>query len=362
MATLNLPKRDNIPTSPFYVRDLRAFATGAMVTLFATMLLVSFLTPFAYMVLTSFKTRDQIVDSATGSVLPVTNQTFEYEGEELPLLFVPQEDGSTQQLALLQGRRQDSTFIDPANPDAGPIEWVGRWRSLDPVTELDIQFGNYPEAWERIDFPRLLFNTLVIAGVGLIGTLISCVMVAYAFARFPIPGKSFIFLVLIATIILPRQIMLVPLFAFFSVIGWTGTWLPLIVPHFFANAYNVFLLRQYFLQLPKELDEAAMIDGANPLRILLSVIVPQSWPVIISVALFHLVFAWNDYFEPLIYTLGNPEIQPIAVGIQQFNFQFGREPQLIQATALLGMLLPVMLFFMAQRFFMRGVVITGVDK
>lgn len=348
--------------SPFFDKQLREFTMYASVTLFATMLLVAFLTPFAYMFLTSFKTKDQIVDSATGSILPVTNQTISYEGEELPLLRVPLEDGTEDILALLNGRRRDSTFVDPDNLDAEPVEWEGRWRTLVPVTVQEWHPENYAEAWNIANFPRMLFNTTMIALFGLIGTLISCVMVAYAFARFPIPGKSFMFMLLIATIILPRQVMLVPLFAFFSFIGWTGTWLPLIVPHFFANAYNVFLLRQYFLQLPKELDEAAMMDGANPLQILIYVIVPQSWPVIIAVALFHLVFAWNDYFEPLIYTLGNPSIQPIAVGIQQFNFRYSQQPQLIQATALLGLLVPVILFFLAQRFFMRGVVITGVDK
>jgi len=348
--------------SPVFDADFRRFGMYATVTLFATMILVAFLMPFAYMFLTSFKTKDQIVDSATGSVLPVTNVTIDYEGEELPLLIVPLEDGTVQELALLDSGRRDSTFIDPENLDAAPIEWEGRWRTLSPVTRPEWHPENYAEAWEIADFPRLLFNTVMIAFFGLVGTLISCVMVAYAFARFPIPAKGLIFMVLIATIIMPRQVMLVPLFAFFSTIGWTGTWLPLIVPHFFANAYNVFLLRQYFLQLPRDLDEAAMMDGANPLQVLLFVIVPQSWPVIISVALFHIVFAWNDYFEPLIYTLGNPDIQPIAVGIQQFNFRYAQQPQLIQATALLAMLIPVIMFFLAQRFFMRGVVITGVEK
>lgn len=360
MATITSDK--TTVSSPFFAKDLRHFTAMASVTLFSTMILVVFLTPFAYMLLTSFKTKDQIIDSATGSILPVTNATIDYEGEELPILLVPQEDGSLRELALLNGTRRSSTFVDPNNLDAEPIEWEGRWRQLAPVTMSEWHPENYAEAWEIADFPRLLFNTVVIALTGLIGTVISGVCVAYAFARFPIPGKTFLFLLLIATIILPRQVMLVPLFAFFNFIGWTGTWLPLIVPHFFSNAYNVFLLRQYFLQLPKDLDEAAMIDGATPLQILLYVIVPQSWPVIISVSLFHLVFAWNDYFEPLIYTLGNPDIQPIAVGIQQFNFRYSQQPQLIQATALLGMLIPVLLFFVAQRFFMQGVVITGVDK
>jgi len=202
----------------------------------------------------------------------------------------------------------------------------------------------------------------MIAIIGMTGTLLSSVSVAYAFARFPLPGKNILFIILIGTIILPGQVTLIPTYAFFASIGWTGTWLPLTVPHFFANAYNVFLLRQYFMTLPKELDEAAMIDGAGPFRILTSVILPLSWPVIISVALFHFVFAWNDYFGPLLYLLGKPELQPISVGVQIFNYQYGPRPELVQATSLMAMILPLVLFFLGQRFFMRGVILTGVDK
>lgn len=280
---------------------------------------------------------------------------------DLDLYKVPWEDGE-RKLALLEAGRKESTFIDPDNPEAGPIVWQGRWRTLQQVLKFSPRTGNFKTAWDGINFPLLFRNTLIIAVTGMIGTVLSSTCVAYAFSRFPIPGKQIIFMVLIGTIILPRQVTLVPTYAFFSRIGWTGTWLPLIVPHFFANAYNVFLLRQYFLTLPREMDEAAMIDGAGPFRILRSVIIPQSYPVIVAVSLFHFVYAWNDYFEPLIYLLGKPELQPITVGIQRFNFIYDQQPHLIQATAMLGLILPVLLFFMAQRFFMRGVVITGVEK
>lgn len=349
-------------TSPKVVKQVKNLALISLVTMFAGVILVAYLLPFAYMTLTSLKDKDQIVASATGSVLPLSPITIEYDGQEYEIFKVPLADGLVRELALYKPGRQDSTFIDPENLDAEPIVWEGRWRTLEQVMEFAPRTGNYKAAWELADFPRLIFNTAFIAVAGVIGTLLSCVCVAYAFARFPIPAKRFLFMVLISTIILPRQVMLVPTFAFFDRIGWTGSWLPLIVPHFFANAYNVFLLRQYFLGLPRELDEAAMIDGAGPLRILLYIIIPQSWPVIVAVALFHLVFAWNDYFEPLIYTLGKPELQPISVGIQQFNFRYDQQPHLIQSTALLGMIVPVFLFFLAQRFFMRGVVVTGVDK
>jgi multiple sugar transport system permease protein len=167
---------------------------------------------------------------------------------------------------------------------------------------------------------------------------------------------------LTGTIILPGQVTLIPTYALYSRIGWVGTFLPLIVPHFFANAYNVFLLRQYFMSIPKDVDEAAKLDGAGPLRTLLSVILPQSIPVLVAVVLFHFVFAWNDYFSPLIYLSGKPDLQPISVAIQLYNQTYTFEPYMIQATAIMGLALPVIIFFLGQGAFMRGVVAPSIGK
>jgi multiple sugar transport system permease protein len=134
------------------------------------------------------------------------------------------------------------------------------------------------------------------------------------------------------------------------------------VPAFFANAYDVFLLRQYFMTLPRELDDAAKIDGAGPLRILTSIIVPQSWAVIVAVAVFHVVYTWNLYFEPLLYLSSKPDLQPIATGLTAFNNIYSEQTQLVQAATLMTIAIPMVIFFMAQRFFMRGIVITGVEK
>ncbi|HEX5692464.1 MAG TPA: carbohydrate ABC transporter permease, partial [Roseiflexaceae bacterium] len=175
-------------------------------------------------------------------------------------------------------------------------------------------------------------------------------------------GKNLLFFLLIGTIILPQQVTLLPTYALFTRIGWTGTWLPLVVPHFFANAYNVFLLRQFFMGIPREMDEAAMIDGASPLRTLVSVILPQAVPAVIAVCLFHFFWAWNDFFGPLIYLVGRESLWPLSVGMTYFNGQFSQMPHLIQATALMALALPLILFLFAQRIFMQGVVITGVDK
>jgi multiple sugar transport system permease protein len=148
----------------------------------------------------------------------------------------------------------------------------------------------------------------------------------------------------------------------FAKLGWVGSWLPLLVPSFFANAYDVFLLRQYFMGIPRDLDEAAMLDGATPLRTLWSVIIPQSIPAITAVTLFHFFFVWNDYFRPLVYLLGKEQLYPISVGIGAFVTTFTNYPGRAAATAALTLLLPALIFFFAQRQFMQGVVVTGVEK
>lgn len=327
----------------------------------AVFVLLIFLMPLGYMFTTGLKSDVQMSDPKAPVWWPFSQQTFTYNGEALPVYKVPT-DAGVQQLAAVKKTRVATTFVDPANPAAGEIVWEGNWRTLEPAYFPDAQWNNFLKAWNELNFPLLFRNTLIIAIVGTLGAVISSVFVAYGFARFNFTGKNALFMILIGTIILPVQATLIPTYIVFARIGWTNTFLPLIVPHFFANAYNVFLLRQFFLTLPRELDEAAMIDGAGPFRILLSVIIPQSWPAIISVGLFHFIFAWNDYFGPLLYLLGKPELQPISVGVQVFNFQYGPNPELIQATSLMAMVLPLLIFVLAQKIFMRGVVITGVDK
>ena len=173
------------------------------------------------------------------------------------------------------------------------------------------------------------------------GRCCSCTLVAYGFARFRFPGRNLLFTLLIATIFLPAAVTLIPTYTLFVKLGWVGTWLPLLVPAFFANAYDVFLLRQYFMTIPRELDEAAAIDGAGPLRILRSVILPQAWPVIVAVAIFHFVYSWNDFFGPLIYLSTKPDLQPLAVGLARFNGTPLQGPGLIQAGTLMTLVIPV---------------------
>jgi multiple sugar transport system permease protein len=331
------------------------------VTAFTAAILVIFLSPFAFMILTSLKTQDQI--SIVGAPFyPAAPPKFEYNGQQLDVFIVPMPDGTTKELAMLKKGNKESIFVDPSNLEAGEIVWQGSWRALDRPWEFSPTWENYVEVWNSIDYPRLLGNTIFYAVVTMIGTLISCTLVAYGFARFRFPGRDFLFIVLISTIFLPAFVTVIPTYTFFTKIGWVGTWLPLIVPHFFSNAYNVFLLRQYFMTLPRELDEAAMIDGASPLRVLWSVILPQSYPAMMAIVVFHIVFAWNDYFNPLIYLSTSRDNWPISIALSTFNGIYGQKPQLIQAGALMAIVLPLILFAVAQRFFVQGIVVTGVEK
>lgn len=339
----------------------RDISSKIFVTAVTVFFLFLFLVPLANMVLTSLKTMDQMTEPGA-PIYPAEPATFTAaDGTTYPVYIVPLPDGTTENLALVKPGRKVSTFVNPKDPSV-EIKWEGSWRSLERPWEWAPTWANYPEAWIQINFARLFFNTTMIAVIGIIGTLISCILVAYGFSRFRFPGRDLLFTLLISTIFLPAAVTIVPTFAFFQWIGWVGTWLPLLVPLFFANAYNVFLLRQYFMTIPREIDEAASMDGASPLRILISIIVPMSTPVIVAVALFHLVFAWNDFFAPLIYLSTKPELQPIAVGLARFNGIYGSNPPLVQAAALMASMLPIFLFLISQRVFIQGVVVTGVDK
>ena len=342
-------------------RTYRRFLVKAMLLMFALILIGAYLLPLLYMATTAFQQPGQ--STVPGApVWPAAPQTATYQGEELPLYTVPMPDGSTRSLVLIDPGRESSLFVDPTDPSATPIEWQGRWRTLEQSWTFSPEIDNFTTAWNQLDFPRLLRNTFGIAILSTIGAVFSSILVAYGFARFRFPGRNVFFIILIATIILPFQVTLLPQYVIFTWLGWNGTWLPLIIPHCFANAYNVFLLRQYFMSIPRELDEAAMIDGAGPFRILRSIIVPQSIAAIVAVSLFHFFFAWNDFFVPLLYLANKPELQPVSIAIQQYNALYATQPTLIQAAALMTMAVPIVVFLLAQRAFMRGVVVTGVDK
>lgn len=353
------------PSRPLAPR-LRNASKSFLVTLLATCAVAAFLAPLLQSTSLALKTREQITQLGA-PLWPADPETFDYQGRTLDVYEVPI-DNDTRTLALLQPGRTTSTFVDPADPAAPPITWQGSWRSLPRTWTFSPHFENFSTVWDLLEYPRLLFNTVVIALVGMVGVLVSCTLVAYGFARFRFPGRNALFLLLLSTIFLPTIVTTIPTYAVWRWLGVIGdpnpaiAWAPLLVPAFFANAYDVFLMRQYFLTIPREMDEAAAMDGAGPFRTLISIIIPQSWPVIIAVAIFHFVYSWNNFFEPLIYLSTQPELQPLAVGLQRFNGIHSAEPSLLQAGTLMTLIIPVVVYILFQRVFTRGVVITGVER
>ncbi|MGE5262003.1 MAG: carbohydrate ABC transporter permease [Acidobacteriota bacterium] len=346
---------------PVLSRELRKLITVSTITLFATFVLMAFFLPLGYMVSSAFML-DAQRSAQNAPLWPAKAVTYRYQDQDLALYDVPDANGVVHQWALVKGYREDSDFVDPAHPEQGVFNWKGRYRTLNPVYQFAPLLDNFPKAWDQVQFDLLFRNTFLLALISTIGTLISCISVAYGFSRFRIPGKNIIFLLLMSTIVLPLQTTIIPLYIFFTKLGWTGTWLPLLVPAFFANAFDVFLLRQYFMSIPRELDEAAMIDGATPLRVLISVIIPQAIPAITAVTLFHFFFVWNDYFAPLVYLAGKEDLYPISVGLGKLVSTFSRVPGMAMASAIMAIALPVVIFFLAQRQFMQGIVFTGVEK
>ena len=220
-------------------------------------------------------------------------------------------------------------------------------------------WSNYPIALDKINFPVALRNTLTYAIPAVLGTVASCSLVAYGFARIRWPGRDIVFLVLLATMMLPGQVTFIPLYVIFAKLGWVGTFLPLIIPTFLGNPFFIFLLRQFFLGIPTELSDAARIDGAGELRILTRVIIPLSWPALITVGLFTFIDKWTDFFGPLIY-LQDPSLQPLSLALQTFQSAHKTDWPLSMAASAVITAPLVIIYFFAQRKFIEGITLTGI--
>lgn len=337
------------------------FTGTALLNLFMFLFLVAYLSPLPFMVIASLTPRDQFLD-ANAPILPSERVRFNYENKDLIVYKVPTDDGE-KHWALYKPSRTSSEFIDPENPEAGPIIWQGNWRTLRAVYQFKPTLNNFRD-FLGISKTALYFkNTIIVALISEIGVLVSSIAVAYGFSRFRIPGIKYIFFLLIATIMIPSNITLVPTYYLYSghVLNWIGTWLPLIVPHFFGSAILIFLLRQNFKSIPRDLDEAAMLDGAGPLRILVSVILPQSVPVVTTVALLHFFYIWNETRNASLYLGVAPNLQTISFGIQRTQSIFFT-PEALMVGALVVMAIPVLVLFISQRFFMQDMIVTQIEK
>jgi multiple sugar transport system permease protein len=223
------------------------------------------------------------------------------------------------------------------------------------------QWSNFSDAFSNplLPFDRFVVNTLIIE-VGMIaGRLISCTLVAYGFARLEAPGKTFLFIVLLSTLMLPQAAVLIPRFVMFSQMGWINTFAPLIVPAWFGEAYAIFLMRQFFMTIPRELEESAYIDGANAVQIITRIIVPLSIPVLTVITILSFKDIWNDFFTPLLY-LNETSKYTVAVGLAYFSGQFRVEMNQLMAASVTLMTPIILLFVIAQRAFVEGITLTGL--
>lgn len=225
----------------------------------------------------------------------------------------------------------------------------------------DPQWQNFKFAITTIPFFMYLKNSLIIVIIGIIGTLFSSTLTAYAFAKLRWPGRETFFVVMLATMMIPVQVILIPTYIMYSKIGWLGTMLPLIVPVFFGggSAFYIFLLRQFFKGIPNELTESAIVDGANHFHIFWKIMLPLCKPAIITVALFTFMMLWNDFFGPLIY-LSDPEQWTLALGLRTFQTQFDKRFDLMMAASILVMLPTLIIFFFSQKYFIEGITFSGI--
>jgi len=233
-----------------------------------------------------------------------------------------------------------------------------------PPTFLPESFNwqNYVEGWNypRTDFPLWTWNTLVITFFVMIGTVFSSALCAYGFARIKFPGRDFWFMLVLASIMLPGAVTLIPLFVVYSKIGWLDSFYPLIVPAYFGGgAFNIFFMRQFFKTIPVELEEAAIMDGAGRFRIWWQIILPLSKPVLATVSVLTFQGVWNSFYGPLIF-LSSPDNYVLALGINAFKGLYATQIPLMMAMSMLMVVPMIIVFFVAQRQMIRGVIMSGI--
>ena len=309
---------------------------------------VLFIAPFAWMLSTSLKHESRI---------------FPKPGK--PPQWIP-----TTEMLDAAGRRlvtyEGKSGVELHREEGGRhvIEVEGKTLSLWPEDfeirqRLGLHWQNYVDAFKKVDFLQNLRNTLFICVSCVIGVVFSCSLVAYSFARIPWKGRNAVFVLVLATMMLPYQVTLIPLFAIYSKLGWVGTFKPLIVWAFFGVPFYIFLLRQFFLGIPQDLSAAARIDGCNEFGIFWRIILPLSKPALATTALFTFLFEWGDFLNPLVY-LQDDRQYTLAVALQQFQSQHENLWGPLMAMSTVITIPIIIIFFLTQKTFIQGITLTGI--
>ncbi|MFT3891112.1 MAG: carbohydrate ABC transporter permease [Anaerolineales bacterium] len=325
-----------------------------------------FLIPFLWMVLTAVKSNEDVFHTPP-RWLPYDNATVEVNGEQLPLYNVKTDNG-IKQLAAVKIVEGVGTFVDPKNPRELMQYEIQQGATViaEPIMRVKFNWKNFPDAMERGSRPGIgasfwvyFRNSLIIAFFSIVGTLFSNTPVAYAFARIKFPGRDILFIIILATMMLPYQVTMIPIYLFFNdFLGWGNSFLPLIIPTFFANAYDVFLLRQFFRTIPEEMCDAARVDGASEWQIFTQLVIPLSVPVLATVTVFTFLWAWNDFTGPLLF-LTSPKNFTMALGLQDFQSQRSMIWNQLMAASVVFTVPIIVAFFFAQKTFIQGIKLTG---
>jgi multiple sugar transport system permease protein len=325
-----------------------------------------FLVPFIWMLVTSVKS-DQDVFHTPPRWLPYDNVTVNVNGQSLPLYNVKTESGA-KELALIKIVEGMGTFVDPQNPTQELQYEIqqGTTKIAEPIMHISFRWRNFPDAMARGSRPGVgasfwvyFKNSLIIAFFTILGTLLSNTPVAYAFARINFPGRDLLFIIVLATLMLPYQVTIIPLYLFFNdYLHWGNTFLPLLIPAFFANAWDVFLLRQFFKTIPEEMCDAARVDGASEWQIFTRIVLPLSVPVLATVTVFTFLYAWNDFTGPLLF-LSSPDKFTMALGLRDFQGQRTMVWNQLMAASAMFTIPIIIAFFFAQKTFIQGIKLTG---
>ncbi len=406
MTTATVPK-----ARPGSLRR-RRLATRALIYFVLSSVAALMLFPFIYMFFTSLKDANDVF-TYPPRVLPYEASTVSFDGEQLPAYQV-EVDGDVRTLALVEDGIRAGVFVPVSDPgsepvavpldraeptgatavidgeevevflvaaDGGTVEAaklrdtsVGRFvdpddrsvegfavvRTADPAETLVFRWGNYGDVLDIRNFDRALTNTILVTILVVAGQIFTSVMGGYAFSRIRFPGRDRLFVAYLGSIMIPFVVLIIPLFQIVVQLGWNNHLGSLVWP-FVYTAYGTFLMRQFFLSIPKDLEEAAYIDGASRWRILWGIFVPLSWPAIATLATFSFLYAWNSFIWPLVaIDAGNTEDHVLTLALQILGGQGADAPQLIFAGVTLAMVVPMVVFVLAQRYFVENVATSGI--
>lgn len=221
---------------------------------------------------------------------------------------------------------------------------------------------NYVEVFTAVPYLHWMGNTFLISITTAVGTVVSSVPPAYVLARLRWRGRNGLFILILATMMLPGQVTMIPVYIIFAKLGWIPSFLPLTVPAFFADAFSIFLLRQFFMTIPDELSDAARIDGCSEFQLMRMILIPLAKPAIMAIALFSFLGSWNDFFGPLLYLVEDPNLWTLGIGLTQFEGIHHVDRNLLMTASAIFMMPIIILFFFSQRVFIEGVTLTGVKE